>query len=339
MTLVMVGYRKSLYSRENVGISILLCISLILFIGFRPHSAIFGDTINYAKWWGMSNWHGWTWRTENKIFDNIYSFMEGRFSDATEFFVLISIIYFVGILVACRKLFPANTLMTFVIYLSAFSTYSYSVNGIKAGAATALFLVALAYRDKMIISIIFLLLSWGFHHSMLLPVVAYILTLIFKNKNWYFYGWCFCLLMAAAHITTFQTFFAGFSNEGVADYLIGGGNDNILHAKGGFRVDFIIYSVIPIIMAYYVKYKYKMKNRLYDVLLNMYLTCNGAWMLCMYAEFTNRIAYLSWFMYPILLIYPCYTIDNANHPLVKIRKKVVLGHLAFTLFMNIIYYG
>ena len=71
----------------------------------------------------------------------------------------------------------------------------------------------------------------------------------------------------------------------------------------------------------------------------MYLTCNGIWMLCMYAQFTNRIAYLSWFMYPILLVYPCYAIVDKNHPLVLVRQKVVLLHLAFTLFMDLIYYA
>ena len=59
----------------------------------------------------------------------------------------------------------------------------------------------------------------------------------------------------------------------------------------------------------------------------------------MYAEFTNRIAYLSWFMYPIVLIYPCYAIKDKLHPLVLNRQKIVLCHLAFTLFMDLVYYA
>lgn len=96
---------------------------------------------------------------------------------------------------------------------------------------------------------------------------------------------------------------------------------------------------MPVIMGYYVKFKYQLEDKLYDTMLNIYLTCNGIWMLCMYAQFTNRIAYLSWFMYPILLVYPCYAIGDETHPLVLIRKKVVLLHLAFTLFMAFIYYA
>jgi hypothetical protein len=60
-------------------------------------------------------------------------------------------------------------------------------------------------------------------------------------------------------------------------------------------------------------------------------------MLCMYAEFTNRIAYLSWLMLPIVLIYPLLNEDWGSGQY-KTFQWVALGHLAFTLFLNYIYY-
>ena len=338
MTILMVNDRKSLKIRENMIGSILLCVFLIVFIGFRPHTIAFGDTVNYASWWGVHGWYGFQWDVSNKVFDNLYNYMENLFPDATLFFVLIAAIYFICILIACRKLFPSNTLMVFLVCLAAFSTFSYATNGIKAGAAGSLFLVALAYRDKMWLSIIFLLLSWGFHHSMQMPVAAYVLTLVFKNERWYFYGWLLCLLMAVAHISFFQGLFAEITDESGVGYLNWDTNDD-WGGKSGFRIDFVIYSAMPVLMGYYVKFKYRLKDKLYDIMLYIYLTCNGIWMLCMYAQFTNRIAYLSWFIYPILLIYPCYAINDKNHPLVLMRQKVVLLHLAFTLFMDLIYYA
>lgn len=338
LTLVTIDNRKCLAKREDLHGSVLLCLFLVFFIGYRPHDGYyFSDTANYADWWGINSWNGFTWNTNNKIFDNIYNFMGSVFPDATEFFVLIAAVYFICILIACRKLFPANTLIAFLVYLSAFSTFTYATNGIKAGAAASLFLVALAYRDKMWLSIIFLFFSWGVHHSMQLPVVAYVLTLIFKNKNWYFGAWLFCLFMAIGNVRFFQNLFAGLTDESGADYLISLNND--WGGKSGFRIDLVIYSVMPVIMGYYVKYKYKLEDRFYDIMLNIYLTCNGVWMLCMYAQFTNRIAYLSWFLYPILLIYPCFAIRDEKHPLVMIRKKVVLFHLIFTLFMEFLIYA
>lgn len=336
LTLALVGYRKDLDTKENITGSSLLCLFLVFFIGLRPHkTSYFGDTLNYASWWGLQKWHGFQWDTSNIIFDNLYNYMGSFFSDATCFFVIIAAIYFFLMLVACRKLFPSNTLIIYLVCLAAFSTYTYGTNGIKAGAAASLFLMALAYRDKMWISILFLLLSWGFHHSMQLPVAAYLLTLVFKKKEWYFYGWLFCLLMAIGHVTFFQSLFAGMTDESGSSYLT---TDSDWGGQSGFRIDFVIYSAMPVLMGYYVKYKYELEDELYDIMLHIYLVCNGIWMLCMYAQFTNRIAYLSWFMYPVLLIYPCYAIDDENHPLVLIRKKVVLCHLGFTLFMVFAYY-
>lgn len=336
LTLALVGYRKDLDTKENITGSSLLCIFLVFFIGFRPISGrYFVDMYNYASEWRFHKWHGFQWDTDNKIFDNLFNYMGSLSPDPTFFFVLIAAIYFIFMFVACRKLFPSNTLITYLVCLAAFSTFSYGTNGIKAGAAASLFLMALAYRDKMWISILFLLLSWGFHHSMQLPVAAYLLTLVFKKKEWYFYGWLFCLLMAIGHITFFQGLFAGMTDESGSGYLTEGVDWG---GESGFRIDFVIYSAMPVLMGYYVKYKYELEDELYDIMLHMYLVCNGIWMLCMYAQFTNRIAYLSWFMYPILLVYPCYAIDDENHPLVLIRKKVVLCHLCFTLFMVFVYY-
>lgn len=210
LTLITVSYRRSLTTIEPIVGSVILCIFLVLFIGFRPVSYLFVDMMNYNSWWGLYEWEGFDWGAQNVLFDNLYAYMSYIFPDTTLFFALMAALYFIPMLVACRKMFPSNTMIVFLVCLAAFSTFSYGTNGIKAGVASSFFLVALAYRDKMWVSILFLLLSWGFHHSMQMPVVAYILTMVFKKKEWYFYGWLFCLAMAVLHISFFQTLFADF---------------------------------------------------------------------------------------------------------------------------------
>lgn len=338
LTLTAMKVKRKPRVAENSISSILLCVFVVLFVGLRPISPVFVDMLNYSQGWDYVFWDGFDSNTENLLFDNLYCFMSGIGLPIETFFLLIAAIYFTCIYITCKKLFPNHILLSFLVCLAAFSTFSYGTNGIKAGAAGSLFLVTLAYRDKMWVSILFLLLSWGFHHSMQLPVVAYVLTLIFKDKKWYFYGWIFCLVMAVAHITFFQGLFAGFSDDRGSDYLMSNSND-MWGGKSGFRIDFVIYSAMPVLMGYFVKYKYYLEDKLYDIMLNIYLVTNGIWMLCMYAQFTNRIAYLSWFMYPIVLIYPCFAIDDQSHPLVVNRNKIIGYHLAFTLFMTFIYYA
>lgn len=339
ITLCVINVKRLPKQREIFLPSALLCLFMVIFIGFRPVDGVyFVDMANYHEYWiYQAQWEGFDFSSQNLIFDNLLNYMAaGSSMSETSFFVLMASLYFVGLYVACRKLFPNHTLLSFLVCLAAFSTFSYATNGIKAGVAASLFLVALAYRDRLWVSILFLLLSWGFHHSMQLPVAAYVLTIFFKRKEWYFYGWCFCLVLAIAHVSFFQNLFASMSDESGAGYL--NNTENDWGGARGFRIDFVIYSAMPIVMGYYVKYVYKLKDELYDSMLNMYMTTNAVWMLCMYAEFTNRIAYLSWFMYPIVLIYPCLAINNMSHPLVKNRNTFVLCHLGFTLFMMLIYY-
>jgi hypothetical protein len=320
--------------------TILAVLFFVIFIGFRPLSGrYFGDMINYANWY-QAFYHGanfyFDWNAENFLFDNLYAWWGSARLGYTSLFVFIAAIYFGASYIGIKKLFPNNTLAAYVVFLAAFSTFSYATNGIKAGAAASLFILALGYRENLKVCIPLILLSWGFHHSMIMVVAAFVVTLFVKNPKIYFALWGFCLLMALAHITAFAHFFSGFTTEHGASYLLAEGRDE--GTKGGFRIDFILYSAMPVIVGWYAVFKKQFKlTNLYKNLLNLYLCLNGVWMLCMYAEFTNRIAYLSWFIYPIVLIYP-FLQEQWGKNKYKTFSFVMLGHLGFTLFMNLIYY-
>ena len=336
LTIVVVRNRRNIFESEPIIGSLILCVFMIFFIGFRPHTSVFVDTKNYADWWGLQYWTGFDTNAENLLFDNLYIWMSNIFLEPTIFFLFIASLYFSCMLIACRKLFEANTFIAFLVCLAAFSTFSYGTNGIKAGLAASLFVVALAFRDKMAVSVIFLLLSWGCHHSMVLPVGAYLITLVFKDSRWYFYGWLFCLLMAAGHVTFFQNLFAGMSDDSGNAYLTSSNSD--WGGKSGFRIDFVLYSTMPVLMGYFVIFKYQLRDFLYENMLHYYLVTNSIWMLCMYGSFTNRIAYLSWFAYPFLIIYPCFAIPSDMHPLVVNRQKFIYAHLSFSLLMWLVIY-
>ena len=325
-----------LVSRTNTGL--LIAVFFCLFIGLRPISEIFVDMTQYQGFY--ERWSGsfhFSLFAENFIYDNLMYFCASIQFPPVLYYLMIASIYYGCTYIACRRFFANDSAAAFVVFLAAFSTFSYGTNGIKAGAAAAIFLVALAYRDKLWLSVILAIVSLGFHHAMQLPVAAYVLTLLYKNPKVYFAAWVFCFLMAAAHITAFQTIFAGFSDERGAGYLMS--DDKGWGGKGGFRIDFILYSAMPVLVGYYTIYKKKMQlSKFYTNLLNMYLCTNGIWMLCMYVEFTNRIAYLSWFMYPIVLIYP-FLKEEWGPSRYKTFAKVAYAHLAFTAFMTLVYYA
>lgn len=328
--------------KESPGPVIFLMLFFTLFIGFRPVSGVFWDMGTYASEWDLfaKSHFSFDWEVNNLLFDNFRCFLSSFGFSYYTFFFLIALIYFGGMSWACCELFPKDKVSAFVVCLAAFSTFSYGTNGIKAGAAASLFLVAIAYLDKgkLIGAIMFLLCSLGFHHSMILPILCVIICYFIKNPKYYFIFWVLCFIISFLHIKYFQVLFSGFVDEHSRGYLLG--EEQIHHIFGGFRIDFILYSAVPIFLGQ--KWLRGLgKNNISEgfcFILNLYTLVNSMWLLCMYASFTNRIAYLSWLLYPIVLIYP-FLREKIGGNQYKTFRTVAICHLCFTLFMTFIYYA
>ena len=322
----------------NPILQIIIPIAFALFIGFRPVSgSYFGDMFNYDEIYRAllfgKDFH-FNWDSKEYLFDNIFAWLGANRFDVTVFFVGCAIIYFIGSYAGISRIFSKNALYAFICFLGAFSTFSYGTNGLRAGMAAAMFYIALAYYNKVLIFAIFLWISLGFHHSMILPIVSVIIAYFYRNSRIYLLFWFFAFVLSSLHITYFQTLLGSISEEGNNSYL--NNIDTEWGGKGGFRLDFILYSCVPIITGYYWYVRRNLKDKLYSIIYNTYILTNGVWMLCMYASFTNRIAYLSWFLYPLVLIYPLLKFDLFERQ-GKIVNYTVWGQLLFTLVMAFIY--
>lgn len=327
-------------SRNTASAEVTLLLAVILFIGLRPVDLNFYDMT--AAVYILNTWQGkifdFDWDVDNKIFDNIMSWWGCNGFDHNLFFLCIAIIYFVSAYIGIKRLFRNHTMLAYLVFLAAFSTFSYGTNGIKAGAASSIFIMALSYWGKPLVCIPLMLTSLGFHHSMIMPIAACVVVFFFKNPKWFYYGWFACFLLAAFHVQYFQILFGGMADEQGSGYLMA--TEKTTDAHIGFRPDFVLYSAAPVWIGYRFEMKKKMVlSKSYSILMHFYLTANAVWMLCMYASYNNRIAYLSWFVYPIVLIYPFLDPkNNDSNRFVKLAK-VVLYHLYFTLFMEFVYYG
>lgn len=333
--------RGDVIIKDSSGKAFILALILAFFIGMRPIGDMFGDSVGYADYFNRlkKNSFSYTLDTENLIFDNLLAWMASLGYSINTFFLICALIYFLCRYWSCKKMFPNNTWAAYLFFLASFITYASSVNGFKAGAAASLFCVAIAYNnDKRWWMIpLFLALSVGFHHAMHVCIAAYITCYFFKNTKIYLAFWIFSLICAITHISYFQVLFAGLTDEKGAEYLITDGRNGWLT---GMRYDFVIYSSMPVLFGWYIKFKKKIEIQGYSFVLNLYLLLNGIWMLCMYASFTNRIAALSWFMYAIVLGYP---LLHGNKVFTFNKNKtlatIMILHLAFSLFMAFIYYA
>lgn len=344
---VFVKYYSYSQHRLNNGRSqpslrvVILVLALVFFIGLRPNSEeYFVDMSSYTAFYEVMQGEIFVfdWSTDNIIFDNLLLFFSSRNIPVELFFLTIAALYFVCLAIACFNMFPKDKFASYLVYLGAFSTFAYATNGIKSGAAASLFLVAISLYEKRkwLWMIVLILLSWGFHHSMIVPTTAFVVCLLVRNPKWFFTLWVLCFIIALFHVNFFQQLFARFVIEQEAGYLLGGGDTIRTDIFGGFRIDFILYSIVPIIIGWIAVFKKQIQSRGYLFLLNLYTLTNAVWLLCMYAEYTNRIAYLSWFMFPTLLIYP-FLKEKWGRYQYKTFMWVAFGHLAFTLFMQYIY--
>lgn len=322
-------------------VAIILTFGLIYFIGNRPVHKTFVDMVTYSDIFYYLKTNRpvfeWNWDELNLIYDNFYAWSATFFSTDRPLFVILAFLYFGGIFLASRRLFRGNTLASLLTYLGAFSTFSYGTNGMKAGIAAAFFLVAISYYNNRLLMIFLALLSWGFHHSMQLCLGAMFVVLLYKNPKLYLAIWVVSLLIAILHITIFQEIFSGMTDDHGSGYL----NQVVIQEEkgwGGFRIDFILYSTAPIIMGIYAIFVKGFSSKFYNFLFSVYLVTNSIWLLCIYSNFTNRIAYLSWLLLPVVLIYPVLH-PNWGDSRFRDFSLIMLAHLSFTLFMTFVYYA
>ena len=334
-------YRGNLlFTQSNETTDLFFVFVIIMFIGLRPISPVFLDMWAFKIF--LQNLHGevfyFNLETDNKIFDNFFQWWGCNGFDLHLFFLIMAVIYFGCGYIGIKRLFREHAMIAYVVFLGAFSTFSYGTNGIKAGAAASIFIMALGYMDKLWICFPLILVSLGFHHAMIMPIAAFVLTIFFKNPKWYYYGWFACFLLAVFHVTYFQFLFGGMADEQGAGYLMATEATSKTHI--GFRPDFVLYSAVPVWIGYQFEMKKNIKlSNIYHTLIHFYLATNAIWMLCMYAEYNNRIAYLSWIVYPIVIIYPFLDEKNTDPKRFIKLRKTVLYHLYFTLFMVFVYYG
>lgn len=304
---------------------IFLFVFILGFLGFRPVHHIFVDMFTYARRYDEYQFGSPITLTSDITFEYFMKFCS-YFLDKTFFFALCAFLYVTPLLVVSIKFFKDYWFYSFLMLLGSYSFLVYGVNGIRNGIATSFFLLALAYKDNKLFLYGIMIVSILFHKSMVLPVLAYLITQFYNNPKSYILFWIISIpisLILGSLISGLFTGF-GFVDERFVGYL--------MHERGGFRWDFLVYSSFPIIVGSYFIYKKHFKDRVFIQLFNVYAFCNAFWIFVIRISFSNRLAYLSWFLMGIILIYPYITQkDTINKN--KTIGKVIFAYFAFAYFM------
>lgn len=290
----------------NKYATIILIVFLLFFMGFRPISYIFVDMGTYA-----SVYDQYVNGNENNISTdygfNLLIRILAYFNSKVLFFFIISVLYIFPLYIASKRWFPNYYYFSILILVASFSFWSYGTNGLRNGLATSFTILAFSYINKKWLMYILFLVAYSFHSSVLLPIFAYFLTSVFRFKFFYFGLWVLSIFFSLTLAEFWENFFLRFG-FGKEDKLQGYFSNKELFkdtfAYTGFRWDFLIYSSVVVLIAFYFIEVKKFKDKQYIQLTNIYLLTNAFWILVIRANFSNRFAYLSWFMMGIVIIYP-----------------------------------
>ena len=238
-----------------------------------------------------------------------------------------------------------NLWFAVLFFYISFSCYSYGINGIRNGLGCSLDLIAISLfalgGAKRSVGIVLMILAMGIHRSTALPSAAAIASLYFvKDTKTAIRFWIASIAISLVAGPLVERFFAalGFDDR-MSDYASTNQEEGAMDqfSSTGFRWDFLFYSSGAVVMIWYVTRYRKFKDSVYTILANSYLLCNAFWVMVIRSAFSNRFAYLSWFLYPVVMAYPLLRMNLWKD---QDRKTALIFFLysGFTLFMFFIFY-
>ena len=288
---------------------IIIIVLTIIYIGTRPIWC-YTDTELYTTMFRLVQ--NGTWDSlKSAEGEPLWDFIEYTcigFTTASGWLLVIATFYISFMCIATYRWLPRHYLLTIVFLFTAFSFWSYGTNGIRNGMATSIAMLGLSFfcrrKKELITGYLLLILACLTHKSCMLTIVAATIALFLRNTKLNISIWLICILLGILFQEQFKALFAGLIDDNRAAYYLNMEVSTDMFSQAGFRWDFIIYSAIPIIIGWIAITKTKYIDKTYAFILHTYIFSNACWVLINTVTYSNRFAYLSWFLYPIVLIYP-----------------------------------
>ncbi|MDG3581737.1 EpsG family protein [Galbibacter pacificus] len=308
---------------------------ILFFIGLRPISGEFIDMTTYAYMFQREISGSPIDIGSDFGFGFLVKF-SALVTTINGFFFICACIYILPLAVACRRFFKNYWIYCFIALVASFSFYAYGVNGIRNGMATSIFILGLSYHKKPIVSGLIVFLSCTFHQSMYLPTAAYVITFFLNFPKAYLIAWFAAIPLSLVFGSLFIMIFTslGFADDRLSQYLLAD-VDKSAFSNTGFRWDFLLYSATGTFAGWYFIFKKKFTDKMYHRIYGTYLISNAFWILIITANFSNRFAYLSWFMLAVVIFYPFLKkrFFNYQHQVLGI---VLLMYFLFTYLLNFV---
>lgn len=316
----------------------ILFFSVLIYMGTRPVAYVFGDMLNYASGFEKFQYNPNLVITREKFFGYFTKYC-AQVMDVSEYIFLVCFIYLTPYYFFARKNFSEYWFFLILMTFGSFSFWSFGTNGIRNGMATSIFIWALYFyhRNKWVMYFL-MLVSYQFHNSLMIPIGAFVASDLLlrwlKKPNIFLFIWLSSIPLSILGGSSWETFFGslGLGDERVNDYLTTNKEFQDLVSSTGFRWDFVLYSSFAVFAGYYYTIKRGFNDWFYNHLYGTYMIANAFWILVIRANFSNRFAYLSWFLMAIIIVYPLLKVKFwTDH--YKMLGRILLIYYLFTYIM------
>lgn len=356
---------ENLLQKKSPATAFIFCLIWTILLGLRPAHILFGDTVNYARTYmatspsfGEIDFH------KEWLFALYRTWCRSMGFSVNTFLFFIEVGYVGFMLLAFKKFLWEDTWFAVLFFFSAFSFYVYGVNGIRNGLACSICLAAFALvlKDKnYVIGAVLLFAAFSIHKSTLLPTAALVGSFFLAKKpKLALLFWLSSIPLSLVAGGPVSHFFMGLGFDDRTEAYLSG--DNMKYgnfSNTGFRWDFLLYSAMPVWLIWEAQKKIEKRRaemggvcleeeesgvygagiladaesmRIFNALSTIYMLTNAFWVMVAKASFSNRFAYLSWFMYPLIIAYAVVRLHIWED---QDRKAgwILIAHAAFTMFM------
>lgn len=327
----------------TIGI-IFLSIILMLFLGLRPvnhYVAAFGDSYYYyhafktlSDYMPPEFGTEWLWNNLNLLFRDLGD------SEGKLFFLFVEVCYIGFMLLSCIKIARNNLWISMLFCLASFSFLGYAVNGLRNGMACSIlmFAIALISGNKLekCLSLVLMVIAYSIHNSTILPIICCVAACtVIREPRYAIYFWGASIILSLIVDNAVGDFFASMGFDPRTSYFedVESSEYSYQFSQTGFRWDFLLYSSMPVLMAWYVTIKREFKDNTYNIIAITYILANAFWILVIRSTFSNRFAYLSWFIYPLVIAYPLLRM-NIWEDQDRKTSLILLAYAGFTFFMR-----
>lgn len=289
------------------GMGAFLLIFVLLYMGTRPVSSKFADMAAYSDAY-KSIQRGADVVIRKDFLFNYFMVFCTKIMSNRMFFFLCALIYTIPNYLFAKKYCGRYWFYIFFMFVGSFMFWGFGTNGIRNGLATALFMLAMTYYDKKILAYLLIAIGVGFHSSLMITAFAFIFAGLNKNPKLYLWIWALAIPLSLAGGSFWENFFGsiGFAEDRSTGYLTGGAEFQNQFSQTGFRWDFLFYSSFATFAGWYFIFKKGITDKFYVHLWGTYIIANAFWILVIRASYSNRFAYLSWFLMAAVISYPLF---------------------------------